>query len=420
MTSSYPDVSERLGHVFAQWQVIMMTSELMSHLPGHSEGLTPQEVKACAQWDTFPDHVLDNTKEFSLSDWLVPGSLNGDTIGGYLSLPTELFHWNRSSRRVFSIPHELQVLFGAAEFPDMQWKDVLWPHDCFVLSLESPLCFFDPEGEEREYDTILILHSGDEGVVVRVFDKPEHDSEAIRIGPNVVRNFRKKVGRQQYEDADKIIKKKQRRLAGIYSVYPGAVHTVFKHLGGGESPVRIEPSDIYYSEEANRMQVGRTDLRNWVDQIQQGERVTPWEQVDDDTRYGFEVLSVATKVAVSWMLYLESLPSSSIQAKPFRKERSTPRRSGAAGIITQPERLFEIIGRGSICAGRKADEEGPRNTKGFVRPHWRRAHYKRPRGAPPGAAKTVRVPAVLVRPDLVPLYGIIGGTTTVMIPEKQV
>ena len=418
MTSNYPDVSERLKHVFTQWQVIMMVSEVRAYIPRNMEMLTSEVLQACTQWDKFPEHVLDNTKEFRPLDWFAPGFLNGHLIEMYLSLPMELFHWNRSSRRVFAIPHELQIVFGAAEFPDMQWKDVLWPHDCFVLALESPLCFIDPNGAKQQFDTILIENAGGAGVSVRVFDKPQRDGESIQISSNEVRNFRKKIADWKYDDALEIAQRKQKRLASVYPVYPGSTYSMFQHLGGDESPVRIEPSDIYYSEQARKMQVGRIDVQDWIHQVHQGQNVVPWEQVGAETRYGFEVLSVATRIAVSWMLYLESLPDSALQTKPYRKKRSILHKEGPAGIITQPERFFEIVGRGSICEGTQLKEAGPRNSKGFVRPHWRRAHYKRPRGATPGAAKTVRVPAVLVRADLVPLYGIIGGTTTVMIPKK--
>jgi hypothetical protein len=40
---------------------------------------------------------------------------------------------------------------------------------------------------------------------------------------------------------------------------------------------------------------------------------------------------------------------------------------------------------------------------------------RRPSGSLLTAEKTVRVPHVLVREDLVPLYGVVGGTTTVVI-----
>ena len=68
-----------------------------------------------------------------------------------------------------------------------------------------------------------------------------------------------------------------------------------------------------------------------------------------------------------------------------------------------------------LQSGRELESEGP-GTMRFVRPHWRRGYKRRPKGSAPTAEKTVKVPPVLVREDLVPIYGLVGGTTSIVVP----
>ncbi len=115
------------------------------------------------------------------------------------------------------------------------------------------------------------------------------------------------------------------------------------------------------------------------------------------------------------MLYLENLSSESLADVQASKCKTRQISGGAPAVITEPDRIFEVVGKGRISSNEVSDNKKSRSSVGFVRPHWRRAHYKRAHGAPQNAPKTIRVPAVLVRADLVPLYGIVGGTSTVVI-----
>lgn len=135
-----------------------------------------------------------------------------------------------------------------------------------------------------------------------------------------------------------------------------------------------------------------------------------WDDLNDTSKSQYELTSVFLKVALGWMLYLETISSESTVWKPGQQSKNRLMGGGAPSIITEPERICEIIGKGRINPYEVTSEPSRRCSKGFVRPHWRRAHYRK--------NSPKRIPPVLVRADLVPLYGIIGGTTTVMILKK--
>jgi hypothetical protein len=421
MAPNFPDVSERISHAYAQWQFHMMTSEISaSNLFLHGD-LDPAIRRACSMWDQFAEHLLDNSKPYSGADWYVTGDLNDNQIAPYVSLPAELANWSLYSRRSFAIPIELQAVFAAAEFPDVQWKDVLWPYNSFVLALEKPLRFVKLGGLAREYDAIMVHNHAGEGLVIRLLDKPKREGMSIKTTPTEIKKLRNMIADGELKEARRFVKRKQDRLSSLYKGEPGSTEGQFKFIGGRDAPVRIDPSDIYYCALQEKSERGYSGIGSFLDVIaHEAKGVVTWEETDPESRYNYEVMSVAAKIAISWMLYMESLPESKLQEKPFRQKRSMAGRvNDANSIITQPDRIFEIVGKASLgTSGCSKNVSSSPDPSKFVRPHWRRAHYRRPQGSAPDAEKTIRVPAVLVRPDLVPLYGLIAGTSTVMIAEK--
>ena len=67
-------------------------------------------------------------------------------------LPFALLTWSRSSRRVFSLSRDLQVLLDATSLEGVAWSDIQLPFDSFVVTLERPL--IDPRG--AKFDTVLV------------------------------------------------------------------------------------------------------------------------------------------------------------------------------------------------------------------------------------------------------------------------
>jgi len=408
MTSNIPDVSERLSHAFANWQMYYFGHEL-EVARSVAEGKATNQDRITAQAGSrLARTILDNSiKELQPDDWkprkelLDEEDLCGKQILGYYeAFPLELFTWNRKSRRAFHLPISLEAMLAAATFPEMEWEDVLWPHDSFVISLEKPIKVLHPRGVSQSFDTMMVSRleneDGGHSIHLRWFQVPP--KKGMRQGYSLkdAQRHRELLKKNDLMRTlklwSKIGKEMQRRAPYI----PGSQFAVVGIGPTGYQNVETDPAKLYKKL---------------------GDAAVAWENQDHSTISYFECLSVSLRIAVGWMMYLETLSSDSIQTHRDPKQKTRMNAGGAPGIITEPDGICEIIGKGRIDPSETTQEPGKRCGKGFVRPHWRRAHYKRPTGSSPGAPRTLRIPPVLVRADLVPLYGIISGTNTIVISE---
>ena len=60
-------------------------------------------------------------------------------LGSLADLPEELSDWTQSSRRVFYLTRELQMLLALTSFEKITWGDIPWPFRSFVIVLEEPI-----------------------------------------------------------------------------------------------------------------------------------------------------------------------------------------------------------------------------------------------------------------------------------------
>lgn len=127
MTSQYLDVSERLTHAFADWQLMYLICETdITEL--HTLGkATDEDLYIAHNSRRLAPTILDNeVQKLDPGGWLP----NMDLIRAYESMrplglwystfANEMFLWNRTSRRVFHLPYSLQMALGSATFPDIQ------------------------------------------------------------------------------------------------------------------------------------------------------------------------------------------------------------------------------------------------------------------------------------------------------------
>lgn len=414
MTSNYPDVSERLANTLAMWQVLHFEHEL-EVLALFAQGLVSDEdVRAAEQHTKFADKILDGSYEIlSIEEWqpnqkiayLMPEDMRpcgAEKLRNYQAFPYELLRWNRTSRRVFHLPHSLEAMLAAAELPDMRWSDVLWPFESFIISLEKPLIMAHPaDGIDQRLDAVMVTRSqrtdGTPQVLFRWLHVPAKPGKRYGFTGLEIAEFRK-LKKKKPRAAVKLMARKARELNRDYTHQQGSYNAVLR-IGGANDAIIVEPETLRTAHG------GVPDGYGGV-------------YTDESTRSYYEGLSVTIRIVVGWMLYLETLSEKSIAWRVPTPTGPRMTVGGAPAIITEPDHICDIVGKGRIDPSEVTSEPNRRCSKGYVRPHWRRAHYKRPRGSAPDAPKTVRVPPVLVRADLVPLYGIIGGTRTVIIAEE--
>jgi len=428
MTSNEPNVTERLQHALAQWQSLYFLYETLMALESKTKPLDPDYLRWSKNAHRLPEVILDNSVEmldprhwFPLESMVGPLSTTSEDAGSdvlsslrrYMSFPSELFMWNRMSRRVFHLPPGLQALLASASFPEIPWSDVLWPHDSFIITVEKPLVMIGDYGERDEYDTILVTklpHELDGGhISVRLLDKPSRDGVKVGYTSDEVKKIKSSLMKEDYRKAIHVAKRKSSQLDKIYNRMNGSTSCALEIRLRGSSMIALEAEEIFHLEFSGIHTPG-----TFI-----GEAVPEWNTLPRIEQARYEVMSVACRIAIGWALYLESLSTKpgSLERSPPQKQKKQNRVGGAIAVITEPEEICRIVGRGRFDPSEYGVTKEACNGQGFIRPHWRRAHWRRPRGSPSNAPKTVKIPALLIRADLVPLYGIIGGTKTIVMEE---
>lgn len=396
--------SERLLETLNWWKALSYRREILMPIT-HPYLVGPHTQAHITRWRNYEKMVLDNRIEYlDFREWMELDSQgeNFDFLRALEQFPCELFEWNRKSRRAIHVPKGMQFLAVSGDFSRLKWSDVLWPYDSFVLTLEQPIELEDAPGHWSYFDTILVSHVTSPGntktLRIRLLRKP--DGTMLGVFPEKRRNLLEKHLRAG--DVDRA----QRVLSS-------AVQSIVKDAGGTAQGFRS--MDLYTTIP------GVETVANFNDpvRIEEEDFVAAYERVSGKTateeeqwRMGY--MSLAAKLVLGWVLLMESYSQNAI----LNTRPATSSTRGNAGIITSPELICTILLKGRLDPSRYVETpEYERAATSFKRPHWRRGHWKRERGSPRNARKTVRVPPKLIRADLVPLFGIISGTATWMEEE---
>jgi len=411
MTQETPDVSERLSHTFAYWQCCALVYEAWLGDDATRKKLSPLAEKTRDIGQRLVPTIMDNrVREISLDEWMsAPEYKERDntisTLGDEFAwFPLQLFQWNRNSRRVFHLPHTLVASLSAAEFGDVTWGDVTWPHDAFIITLEKPFSINSLDGTMEHYDTIMVnlLPLGEGGrkiLCIRLIQAPKSRDKRYGLTRSEREKFVKALKRKRWQKAIDICEDVRLSMISDYPSVPGSCGYAIDCDLDSDERVVIEFQD--------QLAYGST--------LSNARLVNP-EELPTFNQDKIQIATVAMRIVVGWALYLETLPTDRIKIE--KNQRKAKILSGGhPGSITNPDDIFHIVGRSEMRFGgcsnqRRSIEEG-----GFIRPHWRRAHKRRPIGSAPDAPKTIKVPQKLIREDLVPLFGIIGGTKSVMFLE---
>lgn len=100
----------------------------------------------------FDPNAFIGVKDMDKLDWN-----NNPDAGLYrnwtiMSIPGMIASWTQQSRRVYTIPEDLQLLLANTSLIGVDWKKVRFPFDSFLLNLPVPI-----EGSDgASYDAILI------------------------------------------------------------------------------------------------------------------------------------------------------------------------------------------------------------------------------------------------------------------------
>ncbi len=394
--------SERLREMLNWWKWICLAREVAS--PRQLYRHTGDPERYLRRWRKFERVVLDNSiEQLHPRDWFERrGALPEEEphsvywrLRAVESFPCELFSWNRTSRRAFHIPENLQCLFISGDYSKWKWEDLLWPYESVILTLEHPLDVEDEPGIWSHYDAILVAHVVHPGrgkvLVMRMLRRPHGPRPDVFPSHEL-----------QRVDKHLVAKKRDRAM------------TVVSHIEDSliidqEIPQGSHAGPLYATFDPDLYPTLQDFIRIEPDDLAAKKILIPCRS-DDEQHWKMRVNSFALKIVVGWCAYMGHLHSNAYETVRNPTERGT---RGITGVITTPEHICTMLTKARLDPGRYYETKELEVPTGmFKRPHWRRGHWKKEAGAGPNAPRTIRVPPMLIRWDLVPIFGIISGTET--------
>lgn len=99
---------------------------------------------ACKHFDKFRSYIFKNAgKRMADSAFLnfmrFPPGIDPNELEVTAYIPLTVLSWHHSSRRIFHMPSETQNLLDATSLERILWKEVRFPFNSFVVTLEDPL-----------------------------------------------------------------------------------------------------------------------------------------------------------------------------------------------------------------------------------------------------------------------------------------
>lgn len=327
-------------------------------------------------WKTYRQHLLElHTKPFDYRKYVgayleevdpAYGCRNYEEtrIAGWVA------SWTQHSRRVYSVPGDLQLLLAATTLDNVDWSTIRWPFDSFLVKLEHPLSV-----GEQTYDAILVAQDKETWPGI-----PGKTKTIILISTTM---YTQSSVFNQHKVAD--IEKDIAR--GKLDRAADRLQTLARNRMAGEHLLRIIrlPEDSFVEHpptEAALAAYTQTTSRSVI------------------------------RILFGLLFYLQTAPAT--ETCPRGWEPASPsRRDGVTKKITDAAEVCRIASVYTLDdAERTVFQSLLRGGVVDVAPHHREGHWRRPpgQGHDPTAKKTVWVRPTIVRRDRLADGGLPGGS----------
>ncbi len=284
--------------------------------------------------------------------------------------------WTKSSRRVYRVPKDLQLLLAATSLQGIDWSMIKWPFDSLLISLEEPLVFGG-----KTIDAILIAKEivhGHEVMAIETIATDLPTMESVFIGDQ-----RSRI-KKAIQKGDKVsLDYAKEKLASA----------VKNRMNGG--------GKIWLTKKAC---------------FEPGGFASKFEELDLGKADETSASKVIFRIVFGLMLYLQSRPTKELIPKGW--ELSTfERREGPSRVIRLASEVCVVKSIYSLTSAEREVLE-PILRGGYVEiaPHHREGHWRRPpgKGDDPNHPKTVWVCPTIVRRDKLADGGLPLGSTEVV------
>lgn len=336
--------------------------------------------KALRNWGDFRKSLM-RRESFDPDKFGTPEDISAaNDPGGWFDVPAELNQWSLSSRRVYSLSADLQLLLEATTLEKLCYSDIHLPFPSFGISLATP---FRMVGE-ASCDFILVT-SDVKSIKLRYLGKSCDRTQ--RVPQKLVERASAALTAGRAIEQKRIFEEMGRYCEGYTSTA-----TYFLMEGNLRIPATpaLFPLESFINLRKSETKEGLAQALN--------------DLVMSDPKYPITLV-------IGLGLYLKGLSS-----KPSARHANwngpglanvDPRTIvsdsqvcsvGYEGTISEYDRQFVALIR----------EKGLERAIKEMGVHFRSAHWRRPvgLGQDPTASRTVRVSSTMVRPDRLPTEGV--------------
>lgn len=323
-------------------------------------------------WQKFREHLLRiHVEGFDYKKFVGPSPVKSsasETFPHNRWIASQVASWTKSSRRIYKVPEDLQLLLCATSLDDVNWGMVRWPFDSFLISLATPITLGDDQ-----VDSIL-------------------------------------VGDDLSEESGGIIK--------FLTPIPLSLKT-HKDVFVGDQSERIakaiQHGDIAYANE----KLGKIITNRLVGSVYETLLLRKDTFSDNGLASSFETMNWQDsgmqrilRVVFGLLLYLQTLPTPQAQSsewKPTKLERvgKGGNKITLASEVCNITSIYKLTERERIVL-----RKGLEGKASEVSSHYREGHWRRPpgKGDDPNYPKTVWVRPTIVRLDKLEDGGLPGGS----------
>lgn len=269
-------------------------------------------------------------------------------------IASRVAEWTRSSRRVYFVPTDLQLLLSTTSLKDVDWSMINWPFDSFLISFEIPV-----KHRGKQIDSVLVSKErvGEHKImVIETIATDLPTIESVFVG-NQIQRIETALRKEDFEYASE-------KLGGAY--------TNRLAIGGG---------DIWLASEKT---------------FKPGGLAEKFENLGEDPES-----KIIFRLMFGLLLYLQSRPHKELAPKGW--EPSAFERCEGPAKVIRIESEVCIVKSIYKLTDTERSVLGPALRGGYVEvsPHHREGHWRRPpgKGDDPNHPKTVWVRPTIVRGD---------------------
>jgi hypothetical protein len=334
-------------------------------------------------WRDFREYLKNETARYGAGEVytdcrFISGNRSWAHIQALDNVARDLHGWCLTSKRVFALAQDLQILLGATAVDSVKWSEIEFPFPCFALRLAEPIVHKD-----QKYDLLLVRYTkvrGQDGLA---------DGISVTLVQEGVRTYSAITATERKAIRNALDMNELRRAANLTQTHIGKrFHLI---------PQTFDAANLGNMSLATEITIDTCLTPLAIDA----------DKVTDETA---SVMTKILRLIGGFCLYLKTLPVKS----PHINREITPGISGVRGpAVTDNQELLLLTSEntlsdedraifrdleneepGSVAASRKRGE--------YLKPRYRSGYWHRPlgKGDDPLYPKTEWTRPTIARKDL--------------------